>query len=160
MYRLYRVLCGSDGGLDGGTPVRVIRGHFLVAGMIVGSIAVGTGAIALHLTAAAPSHILAETIILVCIVPPIFGLAFAWAVPFATTRTSMTHAESSTQSASPRMPVRCLCVKERPWPYPSRSRPDRKPGTSRTSRAPMYHSSGFNAGEWIDRAKGPDQLRR
>jgi hypothetical protein len=61
--------------------MRIIRGHFLVAGMIVGSIAVAIGAMALHLTAVAPSHILAEIIVLLCTVPPVFGLAFAWAVP-------------------------------------------------------------------------------
>jgi hypothetical protein len=49
--------------------------------MVVGSISVAIGAMALHLTAVAPSRILAEMVILLCTVPPIFGLAFAWAVP-------------------------------------------------------------------------------
>lgn len=61
--------------------MRAVKGHFLAAGMIVGSIGVVIGAMALHLTAAAPSRILTEMIMLLCTVPPVFGLAFAWAVP-------------------------------------------------------------------------------
>lgn len=61
--------------------MRVTRGHFLILGSLVGAVAVAIGAIAVDLTAPAPSHILGVAIILLCVVSPIFGLAFAWAAP-------------------------------------------------------------------------------
>lgn len=61
--------------------MRIVRGNFLIAGSLTGAIAVTIGAVATGLSSGRWLHVLREAAILLCIVPPILGLAFASAVP-------------------------------------------------------------------------------
>lgn len=61
--------------------MRITRGHFLLLGWLIGATAVAIGATTIDLTPQAHPITFSEFIVLLCIVSPVVGLAFAWIVP-------------------------------------------------------------------------------